>query len=101
MKLLPITTVLSTLFLNLIPTIQPVSALTVNVNCRPAETGTYTLGWGKTRLIVPKNARPYIMFRGKIATVNGTICKSGDNVGLVVFNKDGTVWAYTRVNENE
>ena len=101
MKIFPITAVFSTLLLNLAPAIQPVSALTVNVNCRPAEAGTYTLGWGTTRLIVPKNARPYITFRGKISTVNGTICKSGDNIGLVVFNKDGTVWAYTRVNENE
>ena len=100
MKLFPITAVLSTLFFNLAPTIQPVSALTVNVNCRPAEAGTYTLGWGTSRLIIPKNARPYITFRGKISTVSGTICKSGDNIGLVVFDKDGSVWAYTRVNEN-
>lgn len=95
MKFLPITTTLSALLMGI--TAAPVMALDVKVNCQPAEVGTYTLGWGTSRLVVPKNARPYIVFRGRTASVDGTICKSGDNVGLVVFKKDGTVWAYTRV----
>lgn len=100
MKLIPVTTIVSTLFLNLAQVIQPVMALNFSVDCRSPEAGIYTLGWGTSRLIIPKNGRAYTTFRGKSTSVDGTICKSGDNSGIVVFRKDGTVWSYIRSNEN-
>ncbi|PZO36383.1 MAG: hypothetical protein DCF19_21525 [Pseudanabaena frigida] len=100
MKLTPITAIVSTLLLNLAQVIQPAMALNFNVDCRSPEAGIYTLGWGTSRLIIPKNGRAYITFRGKSTAIDGTICKSGDNIGVVVFRQDGTVWAYVRANEN-
>lgn len=100
MNLTPVTTIISVLFLNLAQVIEPVMALNFNVDCRSPEAGIYTLGWGTSRLIIPKDGRAYITFRGKSASVDGTICKSGDNIGVVVFRKDGTVWSYIRASEN-
>ncbi|MFZ4557952.1 MAG: hypothetical protein ACOYN8_16430 [Pseudanabaena sp.] len=100
MKITLVTAVVSTLFLDFAQVIQPVMALNFNVDCRSPEAGIYTLGWGTSRLIIPKNGRAYYTFRGKSTAVDGTICKSGDNSGVVLFRKDGTVWSYIRANEN-
>lgn len=73
------------------------NALTVTVKCEPPIPGVYTLGWGTSRLVIPKNGTPYITFRGNTAPVTDTICKSGDGIGVVLFRADGTVWAYVQV----
>lgn len=90
---------LFTFFLAFIQTYQSAVALTVNVNCRPPKAGTYTLGWGTSRLIIPQNGRPYTFFRVEKKYIKGTLCQSGDNSGVVLFRPDGTVWSYVRSNE--
>lgn len=72
-------------------------ALTVTVKCDPPNPGTYSLGWGSSRLIIPTQGRPYIMFRGKRTPVNDKICKAGDNSGAILFRADGTVWGYIQL----
>lgn len=92
---------LTTIFASLAAVIQVESAiaLTVEVNCVPPKSGTYSLGWGTSRLIVQKDGQAYSLFRGNRRLVKDTICQSSDNTGLVIFRADGTVWAYVRVNE--
>ena len=77
--------------------ILPAESLTVTVKCDPPNPGTYSLGWGTSRLVIPTNGKPYITFRGNRATVNDQICKAGDNSGVILFRADGTVWGYVRV----
>jgi hypothetical protein len=74
-------------------------SLPFQVNCLPPRPGTYSLGWGTSRLIVPKQGQPYGLFRGNTSPNTSTLCKAGDNIGLVAFQKDGTVWAYVQVSE--
>ncbi len=66
----------------------------VSILCDPPNPGTYWLGWGTSRLRVNKNGQTTLSFRGTVTDVAGTVCKSGDNSGLVHVDTDGLVWAY-------
>ena len=66
----------------------------VSVICNSPDPGTYWLGWGTSRMRVNKNGQISISFRGMVKDVDGTVCKSGDNAGLVHLDSDGLVWAY-------
>jgi hypothetical protein len=71
--------------------------ITAKVNCERPKAGTYSLGWGTSRLIVPDSGTPYTIFRTKNSPMtDGKLCQSGDNSGAVFLRNDRTVWAYTR-----
>lgn len=74
-------------------------SIKVTVKCNAPEPGIYQLGWGTSRLHVPKKGKPYTTFRGTTQPVEGTLCQSSDNIGLVVFKKNGEVWSYVRESE--
>lgn len=78
---------------------QIASALTVKIECLPPNPGVYTLGWGTSRLVIPETGKPYYTFRSKKSFVEDQLCKAGDNIGVVAFRSDGTVWAYVRAND--
>ena len=63
--------------------------------CTKPKAGTYWLGWGTARLIVPPSGRPYQSFRGERCNLSGTYCMSGDNIGAIRTEPNGKVWAYT------
>lgn len=73
--------------------------LKVTVKCNAPEPGVYQLGWGTSRLHIPKKGKPYITFRTITKPVEGKICQSSDNIGIVVFEKNGEVWSYIRESE--
>ncbi len=75
--------------------------LTVKVECLPPNPGVYTLGWGTSRLVIPEKGKPYYTFRSEKRFVKDTLCKSGDNIGVVAFREDGTVWAYVYLRAND
>ena len=65
------------------------------IACSKPKPGTYWLGWGTARVIVPPSGRPYQIFRSEIYNLPGTYCMSGDNVGVIRTEPNGKVWAYT------
>lgn len=81
-------------------TIAASQTITAKVNCQRPKAGTYSLGWGTSRLIVPDSGIPYIIFRtNKSSMTDGQLCQAGDNSGVVFLRNDRTVWAYTRAND--
>ena len=66
----------------------------VSVTCNTPDPGTYWLGWGTSRMRVGANGQISITFRGTVHDVEGIVCKSGDNSGLVHLDRDGVPWAY-------
>ena len=97
MKVRLVTVMVATIFLSLALANHSAVALNADVKCRPPEPGMYTLGWGTSRLVIPKEGRPYYTFRMQRTMVVDTLCRSGDNSGVVAFRADGTVWAYVKV----
>jgi hypothetical protein len=63
--------------------------------CQKPKPGTYWLGWGEARLIVPSSGRPYQYFRNEKHDLPGKYCMSGDNAGAVRIESNGKAWAYT------
>lgn len=63
--------------------------------CGKPKPGTYWLGWGTARLIVPNSGRPYQSFRGERYDLPGTYCMSGDNIGVIRIESNRKVWAST------
>ena len=63
--------------------------------CQKPKPGTYSLGWGTARLVVPAEGRPYQTFRTERVNLPGKYCLSGDNVGVTRTESNGKVWAYT------
>jgi hypothetical protein len=74
--------------------------ITAKVNCERPKAGTYSLGWGTSRLILPESGTPYSTFRGKEKLMtDGNLCQAGDNAGAIFLRNDRTVWAYTRATD--
>lgn len=74
------------------------NTMSVTVNCQSPNPGTYTLGWGSSRLIIPSQGAAYSEFRMQQSEVRGRLCRSGDNSGVINFADDGSVWAYVLAN---
>lgn len=73
---------------------ETIRSLNLIIKCTPPEPGIYTLGWGTSRLHIPQNGKPYTTFRMERHFVEGNICQSADNIGVVVIDKEGQVWSY-------
>lgn len=65
------------------------------IACEKPKPGTYWLGWGTARLIVPPKGRPYQYFRTEKYDLPGRYCLSGDNAGVIRTEPNGKAWAYT------
>lgn len=63
--------------------------------CSKPKPGTYWLGWGGSRLIVPNAGRPYQTFRTERVNLPGKYCQSADSVGVIRIESNGKIWGYT------
>lgn len=76
-----------------------VAVATPPMACDKPKPGTYWLGWGTARLVVPSKGRPYQYFRNDKYDLPGKYCLSGDNVGVVRTEPNGKTWAYTPITD--